>query len=206
MYGGVLMKSGEQFVALPKDTGKVSSRPRKRTNFIFPSTVGRKTLIEGGSDRRLRQLLYDLTRLSTYIESMRARFAVKMNITPPQYNVLMFVAQHQQQIGVTVNTVAKHLHVSGAFVTMQVTQLVKKGLLHKRPNPGDRRSIFLMLTEKGEKAVKAIAPVLRRVNDQLFRSLSRRDFVRISLLVERMIGDAEEVLESLPYFLADSKG
>ena len=99
-------------------------------------TVSRPELLEDGRDHRLRQLIYDLFVLSTHVDTIRKRVAGLIGLTPPQYSIVMVVAQYQQNRGASVGAVAAHLHVTSAFVATETNKLVRKGFFTKRPKSG----------------------------------------------------------------------
>ena len=90
--------------------------------------------------------------------------------------------------GIGISSIARQLHVSGAFVTTEVGKLVRAGLVDKRRNPEDRRGVLLRLTPAGEGRVKAIAPRIRTVNDYFFGDLSRAEFEALSRTAARLGG------------------
>ncbi len=167
-------------------------------NREFPRTVTRKDLLSGGSDAKFRKLLYEITALADRVESMRALFAKHFGITRPQYNVLLYVAQHQQEDGLTTGRVATALRVSSPHVVHEVNQLVQLGLVEKRQNPDDGRSVLLRTSEKGSSMIDDLAPTLCIVNDELFGSLSKPEFEQLCTFVETILEDAEVVLSKLP--------
>jgi len=137
-------------------------------------------LDEGGkTDHRFRQLLYDFSTLGASLEAARSYLASQLGISPPQYNIAMILANHQNTGGISVSDVAKRLHVSTAFITLEAGSLEQAGLVQKRPNPEDRRGVFLRLTDRGERLVQSIGPERQKVNDHLFGSLSAKDFRRL---------------------------
>jgi plasmid stabilization system protein ParE len=52
---------------------------------------------------------------------------------------------------VSVTRVARHLGLSGAFVTVETGKLIKLALLTKQPDPKDRRPVCLRLTRSIER-------------------------------------------------------
>jgi len=68
----------------------------------LPLTVSRPSLLEDGSDRRFRQLIYDLLTISVRMEAVREHLARRMGISAPQYSVLVAIAQLQCETGVSV--------------------------------------------------------------------------------------------------------
>ncbi len=173
-------------------------------SFKFPRTVTRDALLIDGNDLLLRRLLYDVTALATRIEQMRAEFAKRLDVTKPQYNILLHVAQHQGEHGRTVAQVAEALHVSGAHVTKEVGRLVDKDMLQKAANPEDGRSVLIKITPTCAQAIDELAPILRNVNDSLFGSLDRNSFATVTDGIHDTLKDAEATLRKLPFYLENS--
>jgi DNA-binding MarR family transcriptional regulator len=164
---------------------------RKTAPFRMSLSASREELLdEGGkTDDRFRQLLYDFSTLGSSLEVARAYLAAQIGISPPQYNIAMVLASHQNTGGIRVSDVAKHLHVSTAFITLEAGSLEQAGLVEKRPNPEDGRGVFLRLTGRGERLVQSIGPERRKVNDQLFGSLSAKDFRRLCDILSSLLDD-----------------
>lgn len=164
----------------------------------FDNTVSRSALLENGSDHRFRKLLYDLDHLSSLLSNARGRIAAEIDLTSPQYNILMLIAQKQEDIGVSVSRVARLLHVSGPFVTSQSNILVKKGLVEKVPNPEDGRSILLRLTQEGYESIQHLTPSLRDFNDKVFDNLTKKQFVSMLESVDALIENWHDAERYLP--------
>ena len=169
--------------------------------FAFPKTATRPELIVDGSDAELRRLLYDITALAERIEQMRSTFAQEIGVTKPQYSVLLHIAQHQGEQGITAGEIASALYVSRAHVTKETAVLIDLGLLEKTTNPDDGRSVLLRVTEKAAGAIDRLAPILCATNDSLFASLSRESFAHLSKTLSSILRDAETTMKRLPGFL-----
>jgi DNA-binding MarR family transcriptional regulator len=153
-----------------------------------PFTTARPELTADGTGERFRQLVNDLLTLSVRMDAVRGRFAELVGVTPPQYTILVTVAQLESALGgAAVRTVAEHMHVSGAFVTAETGKLAKKGLIAKRPNPSDGRSVLVTLTQRGRKALDAALPHIRAVNDVFFGKLGAEEFERLAAAAARIV-------------------
>jgi len=73
------------------------------------------------------------------------------DIRPPHANVFPFVPTQ----GITVSELAQLARVRKQTMAQAVDQLERMGYVERRPNPGDRRSRLVFLTERGE----AVRPV-----------------------------------------------
>ncbi len=153
-----------------------------------PVTTSRPELMADGTGERFRQLVNDLFTIAVRMDTVRGRFSELIGISPPQYGILMTVAQLEGAPGgATVRAVAEHAHVSGAFVTAEAGKLARHGLLAKRPNPEDGRSVLLSLTAKARGALEAALPHIRAVNDVFFGKLGVEDFGRLSAVAARIV-------------------
>jgi MarR family transcriptional regulator, organic hydroperoxide resistance regulator len=168
---------------------------RKRSVFRLPATASRPALLEGGSDRRFRQLVYDLLTISVRMETVRTYLARQIGITGPQYSVLVAIAQFQGAEGVSVSKVAEVLHVSGAFITAETRQLERVGLVIKAINPRDRRGVLLRLTPNGERQMIAISPAIMAINDKFFAPLTRRAFRQFADSAAQLVDSSREVMQ-----------
>jgi DNA-binding MarR family transcriptional regulator len=142
----------------------------------LPATVSKPALLSAGSDARFRTLVHDLLTIATRMEAVREHHGRRMGISGPQYSVLMAVAHLQGGRGASVGAVAQALHVSSAFVASETGKLVRLGLLHKQPNPQDRRGVLISLTPAGQRAIDRSSPEIRAINDMFFGELDARSF------------------------------
>jgi DNA-binding MarR family transcriptional regulator len=166
--------------------------------FRLPPTVSRAELLEDGNDTRLRQLVYDLFVLSAHVDTIRRHAGGLVDLTPPQYSIVMVVAQCQENGGISVGAVAAYLHVTSAFVATEASKLVREGFLVKRPNPADRRGVLLTLSRDAAETIRSLVPHLRSINDRFFASLDRDQFRRLSETVAKLVDGAASVIEWLP--------
>lgn len=150
-------------------------------------TVTREELLPGGSDAIFRELINNLLLMSKQLQTLRTEMADQLDVTEPQYRVFTTVLLLQGDGGVSVGTVASALHVTGAFVTAESGRLVRVGLLQKTSDEADRRSVLLSVSPKGARRFQHFVDTLRRVNDELFRDLTREEFLFFSGLVRRLV-------------------
>jgi hypothetical protein len=70
-------------------------------------------------------------------------------------------------------------------------------LVEKRPDELDRRSVRLKLTAKGEGLVRDLAPLRRKANDTMFRSLDRERARALRTILADLIADGRIALHDL---------
>jgi DNA-binding MarR family transcriptional regulator len=180
-------------VAPPQRKGGVLQEP------FPPLSTSLETFLKDGSDRDFRRLIYDLTSLFNIMVRNRRHFGAYIGVTESQALMMMLIAETP---GVTVGHIAQHLDVSSQFVTIQIGDLVKTGVVEKRPNEADRRSMFLSLTSKGESLLRELAPLRRRTNDTMFRSLTEQRANALKEILRELISDGRVALHDLeaPHF------
>ena len=163
-----------------------------------PLTTTLKSFVKDGSDRPFRKLIYTLVALTNQMSRHRKLFATHIGVTDAQAVMLRMIAERPD---VTVGLLAQQLHVTSQFVTIEIGDLVKKGIVAKRPNQADRRSVILCLTAKGERLLRELSTIMRISNDIHFRSLSED---RAKLLQETLNAILSDGIDSLHEISAPS--
>jgi DNA-binding MarR family transcriptional regulator len=164
-----------------------------KTGYRPPLTTSREALLVNGSDDGFRALVDSLVAFAGKLQLIRETIARQMDLTPPQYNILMALA-HLGRPGMTISEMAQQLRVSVPFIVTETRRLDDKGLLRKQSDEEDRRRVNLVLTEKGLAALEAISPLQRDVNDVLFSSLDQGDFEALGKLTRGLLGSCESGL------------
>lgn len=167
-------------------------------------TVSRPELLVEGSDRDFRQLVHDTLAFAARIQEVRSRLGALIGLSGAQYTILVAVAHLQgREGGVGVNLLAEHLHLSGAFVTIEVNKLVAAELVTKEVNPEDRRRVLLTITAKAQHLLDELTAVQRPANDALFACLSAADFHAFRHMVAELVQTGDRTLKLLDYLAPD---
>lgn len=158
-------------------------------------SVSRTALLDQGSDYRFRQLVQDTLAVSARLQAIRQEFGRTAGLTGPQYSLIVAISQlAETEGGTSVSQLANHLHVSGTYVTAEANKLEGAGLLLRAANPNDRRSVLLQLTKSGRELLERMLPVISRINDEIFRDLTRADFGLLVCLMARLAESAADAL------------
>jgi DNA-binding MarR family transcriptional regulator len=115
---------------------------------------------------RLRgdNVLLQMFRTTQAVRELMAAAVAGTGITSEQYAVLGAIATLRS---VSPTELATRLRVPPTTISRHVADLVSSGLAVRAPNPSDRRSYVLELTEDGRKVVRTIAPRVRRTVERL---------------------------------------
>ena len=150
--------------------------------------------VKNGSDREFRRLIYDLHAYHALMVRNRAHLAAYIGVTDPQYILMSMIAETPNA---TVGNLAQQMDVTSQFVTIEIGKLIEKGIVEKRPNEADRRSVFLMLTSKGQRLLRELGPFRRKVNDMMFRSLTEDRARMLKEIIGTLTIDARTSLHEL---------
>lgn len=160
-------------------------------------TISRDDLLSDGSDDWLREIIYRLAQVSGRLSTFRDAFGREIDLTPSQFLVLMGVAYKQGKNGVAIAPLAQHIGLAATHVTTEVGRLVRRDILAKRPSEEDRRSVLVSLTKKGETLVNQVSPLVRNVNDILFRGVSKEELQVVMGFAEKLILNSEYALSEI---------
>lgn len=172
----------------------------------LPLTASRAALLIDGSDTEFRELVHDMLAFAAAIQEVRNRLGGLIGLSGTQYSILMSIARlsgKEPELGVA--TLAEHLHLSGAFVTIEVNKLVAAGLVSKTTNPGDRRRVLLAVTPEAEQRLAELTRVQAPANDTLFGPLSASEFRTMRSVVAKLAGTGERTLKLIDYLAPDGK-
>jgi DNA-binding MarR family transcriptional regulator len=179
--------------------GGAGGRPRGP----LPLTTSRPELLSDGRDQEFRHLVHALFGFAAHHEHIRAGHGKAIGLAGIEYTVLISIAHLSLDGDVNVKTVADHLYLSGAFITVVTQRLVKLGMIHKRIDSGDRRRVTLSVSNKGRAALERLAPVQRQVNDVEFGCLSHEEFALLTGIVDRLIESGARAVALQNYLLAE---
>ena len=173
------------------------SASARRRLFVAPATITLPPMLQSGGDVALREALYLMVLSFGRLHSCREAFGRVLALTGSQFIVLIGTAYRQGGEGVSIRALAGHTQLASTHVTTEVGRLIAKGLLTKQPSPRDRRSVLVRLSPKGEAAIRAVNPLLRRVNDRLFQNVSRQEFAVVSRFLEKFARNSEDAIEEI---------
>ena len=163
------------------------------------TTVSKSALLKNGNDLEFRTMVHDLLAVTARLDEIRGRLGSHIGLTGSQYTILISVNYLGGQKGVGISAIAKHLSLSGAFVTIETKKLIMLGLLKKAQNPDDKRRVLLTVSVRGASLLEQLRPVQLDVNDTLFRSMEHEDFRALSRMANYLKSDADKAILLLDY-------
>lgn len=160
----------------------------------FPlQTVSRPPLLQDGSDTEFRQLIDDLLTFSQQIQRMRELISAELDLSPPQYAIVIRLAQWSGQPP-TISELAGSLDVSVPFIVTETGNLARAMMVEKRSDDVDARRVRLYLTAKAKTALEDVSPFIRDINDQAFGWLSPAQFNTLRTIMTVLTRSAKSAL------------
>jgi DNA-binding MarR family transcriptional regulator len=159
-----------------------------------PLTVGRPELLADGADLDFRVFLHSFMVFARRLEGIRSHLAQVIGVSAPQYEILSHLRESTANAGLTVNEAAERLHCSGAFVTTEAGKLRRAGLVVRNRDSTDARRVRLTVAPLCERRFREIAPLQRQLNDELFASLTARQFQTLREVFPKLADDGDRAI------------
>ena len=172
-------------------------KPKPLPVFKPPRTISDPDFLDRGSDADFRETIYAYLQGAGRLSACREAFGRALGLTGSQFAVLIGIAYRQGPSGVTVRDLSKHIALAPTHVTTEIGRLIDGGLVVKRPNESDRRSVLVSLSKAGEKAVVDVSPFVRAINDLLFTGISPRDLAVVGKVARILVINSERAMIEL---------
>lgn len=137
-------------------------------------------------------------RLLRLMGALRARFArdlARHGLTFPQFLALCSL-EHAEGHALRMGDLAAATHQSAASMTGIVDRLLEGGLVERRPDPADRRSVVVALTEAGARMLARVRADRQHTMEQLLRRLSADERAQLHAILDKLMegieADADE--------------
>lgn len=167
-------------------------------------TVSRPELLAKGSDQLFRQVIHDALGFSVRLQEIRNQLGAVIGLSGPAFSILIAIDHLSSEGEVGISRISDHLHLSGAFVTLEVNKLVKAGFVNKETHPEDGRRVILTVTKIARAKLTELAETQRPVNDTIFGSLDAEEFRAFAKIIRSLVGGTEEAL-ALLHLLAEQR-
>ncbi|HET7530316.1 MAG TPA: MarR family winged helix-turn-helix transcriptional regulator [Mycobacteriales bacterium] len=116
-----------------------------------------------------RSVLLDLAVSNAFVSQLFDQELLRAGIQPAQVGILTLVREAEP---VTPTHLEERSGVAGGTLRGHVRQLLRDGLVARRPNADDARSYFLVTTPQARTLLARARPVLRRVERMLDGALA----------------------------------
>jgi DNA-binding MarR family transcriptional regulator len=113
--------------------------------------------------------LLQLLRTSESVWNASRLFFVKWDLSPSQFNILNLL--HETPGGFTQIQLSRLLIMHRSNATGMIDRLEARGLLARKPIPGDRRAHRVVITTAGRRLVNQILPEYYQAAEAVWRNI-----------------------------------
>lgn len=114
-------------------------------------------------------------------------------LTPGQPKILDYLQNHN---GCVQKEIAKGCHIEPASITVILKGMESKGYIERKMLKGDRRSLYVFLTEKGKKYIEYLNEKFDKVENTALKNFSEDEKQQLNDLLmrvyENMIANEKE--------------
>jgi DNA-binding MarR family transcriptional regulator len=136
------------------------------------------------SPASLPEVFQLIEQVSKKLKQFQRRTMREASLTPAQYFILSLLWEKDRM---PFKDLAAASLTSRPTITGIVDSLEKKGLVTREPNPGDRRSLLVSLTEKG-RTLRQATPTLETIFMSCCSSLTLSETQQLSTLLQKLNG------------------
>src|SRR3984885_13029484 len=111
------------------------------------------------------QVLSRISRLARHLDRARRAAFASHGLEPWEFDVLSALRRQGPPYQLTPGALLRATLVTSGTMTNRIDGLAKAGLVHRRPDPQDRRGVLVTLTAAGQQRVdEALADLVRSEN------------------------------------------
>jgi len=135
-------------------------------------------------DQRCRELLISIRKIIQAIDIYSRNLNKTFGLTGPQLIILQEISNRGE---ICVTPLSRHTSLSQATVTDITKRLESKGYILREKKEGDKRSVYLSLSEKGHDIMKTLPPPLQQTFTDGFSKLENWEQLMILSGFERVV-------------------
>ena len=135
-------------------------------------------------DKAPSNLAFLLSQVGTYAAQRFSARIAAADLQPPQFRLLNVVDAAQ---GLSQQAIAERIGAPPSRMVALVDELEQRGLVERRPHPGDRRVHALHLTAKGRKALAHGRKLAAEHEAELTRGMSAAERRQLTALLRKLV-------------------
>ena len=122
-------------------------------------------------------------------ESIARAYEALFGLTIPEWRLIAVIAEAGS---ITQAQIGERTHMDKVTVSRAAIALTARGLLARAPNPGDRRSHHLMLTDAGRELYAEVAPKALEWERRIFGRFATHELEQFTDMLRRIDAAAQE--------------
>ena len=141
------------------------------------------------------EVLTYLRRVTRLYDRMSAPLTDDLGLSRTELDIVAFLMNHPQCD--TARDIVARRMLQKSNVSQAVEQLIRKGLLCRRPDAADRRCVHLLLTARAGEMFAAIRAMQSGFRAALLTGLSEEEQAQLSALLDRVSDNAAAAVRRL---------
>ena len=137
-------------------------------------------------DRAPSSVAFLLSQVGIHASQRFARRIAEIDLQPPQFRVMNMVDAVE---GRSQQAIAETIGAPPSRMVAIVDELEARGLIERRPHPGDRRVHALYLTAAGRRLLARGRKIALEHEEELMKGLSAADRRRLVALLQKVVED-----------------
>jgi DNA-binding MarR family transcriptional regulator len=137
------------------------------------------------------QVISRLGRLRTYIDAELGRVFDLYGLGAATFGVLVTLARLDEAGGVSQRRLMDELGLTSGTISVRMDRLVDEGLVHREPDPDDRRNVRITLTENGRELFERVAPAHLANERRLLAPLTAEEEGQLAQLLRKLLLEFE---------------
>ncbi|HEX8648586.1 MAG TPA: MarR family transcriptional regulator [Thermoleophilaceae bacterium] len=121
-----------------------------------------------------------------------AAMAAEHGLDVPEADLLFTLRRAGAPYRLTPSALSRSLLVSSGTLTSRLDRLERKGLVERAANPGDRRSVEVVLTQAGRELVDGVVTEHVRNEQEMLSILSEREIDDLNRLSVKLLSHLSE--------------
>ncbi len=129
------------------------------------------------------QILSPLHRASRQVALHLEGISGQHGVSPPEGHLLTYLASYAPA---PIGDLGRIFGLKGSTLTSMLDRLEQRGLLLRRANPDDRRSLLLELTPEGESIAATLRREIESLEAEVLRQLPQRDLAGFRAVLDTL--------------------
>lgn len=131
----------------------------------------------------MESLHYLLMKTNSIVSRGIMREASQMGLTSGQPKILEFLREAQEA---DQKTIAEHCEIEQATAGSILTRMEEAELIHRRQRKGNRRSLYVSLTEKGMQAAENMQAVFDKTDELAASALTAEELEQLKQSLKKI--------------------
>jgi len=137
------------------------------------------------------QVISRLGRVRSYVDAELARVFDAHGLGAATFGVLVTLARLEETGDVSQRRLMDELGLTSGTISVRMDRLVAEGLVHREPDPEDRRNVRITLTPTGRDLFERVAPAHLANERRLLAPLTREEEHELARLLRKLLLEFE---------------